>query len=416
MLISFRALQGLGSALTAPAALSSLTSIFPEGKERNTALGIWGAVGAGGGAVGVLLGGAITNAFGWEWIFFINVPVGVLLILAARFVLPETHGELGHRRFDLAGAATVTSGVVLVVYAVNRSIDHGWTTTVTASCAIAGVALLASAIVIEHFVKAPLVDLKIFRKRPVSVADGLGLLVFGSLFSMLFLLSLYMQEVLHYSPLKAGVAYLPLTMSVILSAGLASVVVTRVGPKPILALGMTCLSVGLIMLSRAPVGGHYTSNLLPGFLIAAIGAGFSVVPVQVAAFSGVAEREAGMAAGLINTAQEVGGAIMVAIVATVAVSGARRYGASHVAHQANPLLLQVQGLDHGLQLGFLVAGCLSAAAVVIALVLLPGSAKTVHPPSNAHHMLRPMGLRPISAHRSHHWGRPRNPSGASHLA
>lgn len=400
-LIGFRAMQGLGSAFTAPAALSSLTSIFPEGPERTKALGIWGGVGAGAGAVGVLLGGAITDAFGWKWIFFINVPIGALLVAAALFVLPESRGETRHRTFDLAGATTITTGVILVVYAVNRSIDHGWTTPVTAFCVLAGLASLAIALIVESHAKAPLVDLSLFRARAVAVADSVGLLVFGSLFAMLFLLSLYMQEVLHYSPLKAGVAYLPLTFTVIVGAGLASVIVTRVGPKPVLATGMTCVVVGLFLLSRAPVGGHYSSSLLPGFLIAALGAGLSVVPIQVSAFSGVSEDESGMAAGLINTAQEVGGAVFVAIVATVSVSAARHYATSHRA----PLpLLQLQSLDHGLQLAFLVASGLAALAVVVVLALLPGSAATAHPPRNAHHTIRPLTVRPISHHRSRHWG------------
>jgi EmrB/QacA subfamily drug resistance transporter len=400
-LIAFRAVQGFGSAFTAPAALSSLTSIFPEGPERAKALGIWGAVGAGGGSLGVLLGGAITNSFGWKWIFFINVPIGVLLVASALLVLPESRGEVEHRTFDVAGALSITGGVVLVVYAVNRSIDHPWTTGITAGCAIAGIVLLAIALLVESHVKAPLVDLTMFRKRTVAVADSVGLLVFGSLFAMAFLLSLYMQEVLGYSPLKAGLAYLPLTMSVIVGAGLASVIVTRVGPKPVIGVGMTFVAVGLFLLSHAPVGGHYTSNLLPGFLIAALGAGLSVVPIQVSAFAGVSEDEAGMAAGLINTAQEVGGAVMVAIVATIAVSTSRHYATSHRA----PLqLLQVQSLDHGLRTAFVVASGLAVLAVLAVVALLPGAASAGHPPSNAHHTIRPLAIRPISHHRSHHWG------------
>jgi predicted MFS family arabinose efflux permease len=287
------------------------------------------------------------------------------------------------------------------VYAVNRSIDHGWTTGITAGCAIAGIVLLAIAVAVESHVKAPLVDLTMFRKRPVAVADSVGLLVFGSLFAMLFLLSLYTQEVLGYSPFKAGLSYLPLTMTVIVGAGLASLIVTRVGPKPVIAVGMTAVAVGLFLLSRAPVGGHYTSSLLPGFLIAALGAGLAVVPIQVSAFAGVSEDEAGMAAGLINTAQEVGGAVMVAIVATIAVSSSRHYATSHRA----PLqLLQVQSLDHGLRAAFVVASCLAALAVLVIAVLLPGAATAGHPPRNAHHTIRPLGIRPPSHHRSKHWG------------
>ncbi len=377
ILILFRATQGLGSAMTAPAALSILTTVFAEGKERNKALGIWGALAGSGAAVGVLLGGIITSGIGWRWIFFINVPIGLAVILLAPKILPEGVGITGHRHYDVAGAFSVTSGLVLVVYGVNHSVDHGWSNVLTFLPVILGIFLLAGFYLIESRTSVPLMPLAIFKLRQVTVANILALLVFGSIFGLFFMLSLYMQQVLGYSALKAGFAYFPLALTVIFAAGGASQLVNRTGPKPIIMFGMACVGTALALLSRLPVSGSYLTHLLPPFLLVAVGLGSSVVPVQIAAFTGVPEGESGLAAGLINTTQEIGGALMVATVAILSFSGLKRYFAAHVAStQGNPAkikALTAVAQNHGFHTGFLVASVLAYLAVVLAAVALPNT-------------------------------------------
>ncbi len=360
---------------------------------------MWGAVGASGGAVGVILGGSLTSAFGWHWIFFLNVPVGLLVVVMALVAMPESHGELGHRHVDLAGAVTVTVGFLLTIYAVNRAVEQSATAPVTLVCAAAGIGLLLAFVVIEKSAKAPLVDFSIFHNRPVLVANTVGILVFGSIFAELFLLSLYMQLVLHYSALKAGLAYLPLALLVIVASTLASGVTTRFGPKIVLGFGMTCAAAGMFLFARAPATASYLADLLPGCVVAALGAGLSVVPLQVAALSGVTEEKAGVGAGMISTAQELGGAIVVAVVGLVAASATKRF----ITHfHGNPAQALVPALAHGFHLGFVIGGALAILAVVMVVLFLPS--QMAHPPANAHHTTRPFGFRAIHAHRSHHWG------------
>ncbi len=374
VLVVARALQGLGSALTAPAALSLLTTVYSEGADRNKALGIWGALGGSGAAVGVLLGGVITEGLGWEWIFFINIPIGLLVVLAAPRVLPEGAGETGRRHFDAGGAVAVTAGLLLGVYAVHRSVDHGWTTPLTLTCAMVSLALLALFLLIETRSRHPLMPLSIFRLRSVAAANGLALLVFGALFSLFFMLSLYMQQVLGYSALRAGLAYFPLAFLIVVSATIASQVVTRVGPKMVLTAGMVMVGSALLLFARAPVDGHYLTDLLPGFILAAVGLGASVVPIQVAAFIGVRESESGLAAGLINTAQEVGGALVIAALATISFSQTREF----LAERGGDPQLLAAGLTHGFHFAFTVAAILAFSAALICVLALPG--RTGAPP------------------------------------
>src|SRR6478672_3638065 len=256
-LIAFRSLQGLGSALLAPAALSILTTTFREGRERNLALGIWGAASGSGGAAGVLLGGALTSSLSWSWIFFINVPVGLLVLGLTPWLLRESRADLKHRHFDFAGAATITAGLMLLVYAMTHATQHGWATVETIGLLAASAALVIAFVVVELRSKAPLLPMRIFRLRTLAASNATGLLVAAALFSQFFLLTLYMQEVLHYSALKTGVAYIPLTLSIVLFSAVAQGLVTRVGIRPVLPVGLLMSSAAIVLYAILPVDGHY---------------------------------------------------------------------------------------------------------------------------------------------------------------
>jgi EmrB/QacA subfamily drug resistance transporter len=317
-LISARAVQGLGAALLSPAALSLVTTIFAEGAERNKAMGVWGAVAGSGGAAGVLLGGMLTEWAGWEWVLYVNVPIGILAALLAPRLLPESRNE-GHRHFDIAGAVTVTAGLSLLVYSLVNANSAGWASAETLLLIGGAVALIAVFIVIERMTKAPLVPFPgIFRLRTIRGINIVGLLIAMALFSMFFFISLYMQQVLGFDALKTGFAYLPLAGGIIVSAGIASTLVTRLGVKPVLILGMVLTAIGLIWFSQISVGGSYVSDILGPAIISSLGLGFAFVPMTIAAVAGVEPHEAGLASGLINTSQQVGGALGLAILAAVA--------------------------------------------------------------------------------------------------
>jgi EmrB/QacA subfamily drug resistance transporter len=318
-LIAARAVQGMGAAIVSPAALSIITTTFSEGAERNRALGVWGAVAGAGGAAGVLLGGVLTSGLSWRWVLFVNVPIGVVCALLAPRLLQESRAEVETRSFDIPGAITVTAGLALLVYALVDAVNAGWGSTETLLEIAGALALLATFLVIETRSRAPLMPFSIFRLRTLRGADTVALLIGMSLFSMFFFVSLYMQQVLHYSALKAGLSYLPLAIAIILSAGAASVAVTRFGFKPVLVLGLLFVAGGLFWFSRVPgTGGTFVANVLGPSLLAAIGLGLSFVPVTIAALTGTRPHEAGLASGLVNTAQQVGGALGLAILATVA--------------------------------------------------------------------------------------------------
>ncbi len=365
-LIAARTVQGLGAAIVSPATLSIITDLFDEGAERNKALGIWGAIGAVGAAAGVLAGGILTSGLGWEWIFFVNVPVGIAAFAASPSLLPRGRRiASGLRRFDVPGAVTVTSSLVLLVYAIVKANDVGWASARTIAEFAVAAALMGAFVWIEARASAPLVPLAFFRNRTPTGANVVSLLMGGSIFAMFFLLSLYMQQVLDYSALQAGVAYLAVALTTIFTAGLASQLVTRVGVRPILAIGMTVATIGLLYFTRVSVHGHYWTDLLPGFLITALGLGFSFVPLSIAALEGVVEREAGLASGLLNTSQQIGGALGVAII-TAAVTARTTDVAA--AGAAVP-----DSLTQGFQRGFFVGAVFSAiGAVVTLLVIRPG--------------------------------------------
>src|SRR5437870_7194571 len=311
-LIAFRGLQGLGAALLAPAALSILTTTFREGRDRNVALGIWGAASGSGGAAGVLLGGALTSAAGWSWIFFINVPVGVLVIGLAPWLLRESRADLSHRHFDFAGAASITGGLMLLVYAMTRATQHGWGTGETIGLLAAAVALIGAFFTIEARSQAPLLPLRIFRLRTLTGSNLSGLLMGGAIFSQFFLLTLYMQQVLHYSALKTGVAYIGLTLTIIAFSTVAQALVTRIGVRRVLPVGLGLSAVALVLFAQLPVHGSYWTDLFPAFMISGLGLALAFVAMSIGALTGVRQADAGIASGLINTTQQIGGAIGVA--------------------------------------------------------------------------------------------------------
>jgi EmrB/QacA subfamily drug resistance transporter len=319
-LIAFRALQGFGAAFVAPAALSLIMALFEEGPERNKALGAMGAVSGSGAAFGVLLGGVLTSELSWEWIFFVNVPVGVATLLATRLVIPESHADLGHRRFDALGAVVVTASLTTLTYAIVEASSHGWGSATTIGLIALALAGLAAFVLIEWRSPAPLMPLRIWRNRTLAGANVVGFMIGASIFAMFFVLSLYMQQVLGYSALQAGVAYLACALTVVFAAGLAGRLVTVFGVKPMLATGVLVSGIGLYYFTHVSAGGNYWSDLFPGLVIAAVGLGFSFVPVTIAALSGVSNRDGGLASGLINVSQQIGGALGTAIVTSVMVS------------------------------------------------------------------------------------------------
>jgi EmrB/QacA subfamily drug resistance transporter len=317
-LIAARAAQGLGAAILAPSALSIVTTTFRDGAERNKALGVWGAVAGAGGAAGVLLGGILTEYLGWEWVLWVNVPVGLIAAALAPSLIAESRSESQTRAFDVAGAVSVTAGLSVLVYALVDASDAGWGSTQTIGLLAAAAALLAVFVGVERRSDAPLVPFRIFRLRTLTGANVVGILTGASLFSMFFFISLYMQQVLGYSAIKAGLSYLPLAVGIIVSAGIASQLTTRIGFKPVLATGMGLIAAGLIWFSQVSVGGGFVTDILGPSLLAAVGLGFAFVPQTIAAVAGVRDHEAGLASGLINTSQQVGGALGLAVLATIA--------------------------------------------------------------------------------------------------
>jgi EmrB/QacA subfamily drug resistance transporter len=365
-LIAFRAAQGLGGALLAPAALSILTTTFAEGRERNIALGVWGAVSGSGAAAGVLLGGLLTSSLSWSWIFFINVPVGIALVAVTPLLLRESRADLGHRTFDFAGAAAVTGGLMLLVYGMTRATEIGWGTGETIGLLAASAALILSFIAIELRSRAPLLPMRIFRLRTLTGANVTAFLLGTSVFSQFFLGTLYMQQVLHYSAIETGVAYLPLTLTIIVLATVAQNVVTRIGVRRILPVGLVLAAAGLVLLAQIPADGHYFFDLFPAFLISAVGLAFTFVPVTIAALTGVREADAGVASGLLNTTQQIGGAIGLAAASTIATTFTSRYVDSHAGASA----LGGPALTYGFQITFYVLAGLAALAAVLAATMI----------------------------------------------
>jgi EmrB/QacA subfamily drug resistance transporter len=365
VLIGARAAQGLGAAIISPAALSIVTTTFREGAERNKALGIWGALGGSGAAAGVLFGGILTKYLGWEWIFWVNVPVGVLVFALALSLVPESHADLGHRRFDAAGAVTITSGLAIFVYAISKAPDVGWGSARTILLLLASAALCLISIAIEMRSSAPLMPLGIFRLRSLLAANVVGFLLGAVIFANFFVLTLYVQQVLGWSALETGVTFLATAGTTVIWAGVAQALTTRFGPRPVIVIGMLVLAASLAWYTQIPVDGHYWPDLLPAYITFALGLAFSFVPVSIAALAQVEHHEAGLASGLINTNQQIGGAIGVAIAATIFTS------------RANDLLktghTPAEAFTSGYQIAFWALLAISLAGAAAAFVLLRGT-------------------------------------------
>ncbi|HXD65499.1 MAG TPA: MFS transporter [Solirubrobacteraceae bacterium] len=364
MLIGGRALQGLGGALVSPAALAIITTTFTDASERTKALGVWSAIAASGAAVGLLMGGVLTDLASWRWVFFVNVPVGIITIALALRYVAESRIEVEHRSFDLAGAVTVTSGLVLLVYAIVKAQSYGWGSGKTIGLLAAAVALLGAFLLIESRSKAPLVRLSIFRVRALAVGDSVLLLVASGMFGMFFFASLYVQEILGYSPLRAGLAFLPVTAGIVIGAGVAQPLIKRVGVRNVSIGGIALASAGMLVLTQLPVHGQYVSDLLVGLLPMSLGMGLTFVPITLMATSGVSDDDAGLASGLFNTAQQVGGSLGLAILSTLAASQTARV--LHGTSQAAVLAARVSGYH----VAFLAAAIMLAAGVVILVVAL----------------------------------------------
>jgi EmrB/QacA subfamily drug resistance transporter len=320
MLIGCRALQGLGAALISPAALSIISTTFAEGKERAKALGVWAAIAIGGSAVGLILGGALTQAFSWPWIFYVNVPVGVIGFLFSLRLIPESKADHGERSYDVAGAVTVTGGLMALVYAIVKAETDGWTSATTIGFFVFAVVLLVSFVLIELRSAAPLVRLSIFRVRSLTTANLVMFLVASGIFAMFFFNTLYIQRVLGYGPLKAGLAFLPFTAGIMVSAGLSSQFAPRIGVRPIAAAGMVLSVIGMLLLTRLPVDGTYLANVLPSILLSSLGMGAVFMPLTLVATTGLEDEDQGLASGLFNTSQQIGGALGLAILSTIAAS------------------------------------------------------------------------------------------------
>jgi EmrB/QacA subfamily drug resistance transporter len=360
-LIVARAAQGLGAAVITPAALAILMTTFQEGRERNMALGVWGAVGAFGAVAGVLLGGILTDLLSWEWIFFINVPVGLAAIALTPVLLAESR-DAAMKSFDVPGAVLVTGGMVTLVYAITQANQYGWGSVETIGLfTVAGV-LLTAFTAWEARAKEPLMPFSLFRIRTVAAANISGLILGTVTFSMFLMLTLYMQQVLSYSPMKTGVAYLAVAGTAIVWSTVAAQLVNRVGVKPVIVAGMAFLTAGLLYFTQVSVGGSYLGDLLPGFLLIAVGLGFSFVPISIAALAGVQGSDAGLASGLFNTSQQIGGALGIAALSAIATSTTENGVASGTAVP--------QALTDGFQAAFIWGGIIAAAGILIALVLV----------------------------------------------
>ena len=363
VLVAGRAVQGLGGALVSPAALSIITTTFAEGRERTRALSVWSAIAVGGGAVGLLLGGVLTDLVSWQWVFFVNVPVGAAaLVLSARYV-PESRSPGVHRGIDVGGAVSITAGLLVLVYAIVNAQSAGWLSGRTLGLVGLAMVLLVGFVLIEARHRSPLIRLGALRSRSLAGADLAMLVVAAGMFAMFFFASLYVQEVLNYSPLKAGLAFLPVTAGIIAAAGLAQPLIRRFGVRAVGMAGMSVGAAGLFLLSRVPVDGSYLADLLPGLLTMALGMGLTFVPITLIATTNIDAADVGLASGLINTAQQIGGALGLAILATLAADRTSS-SLSALGHAPAPTD-RTSALVSGFQLAFLVSAALLASGVAL---------------------------------------------------
>ena len=363
LLIVARAVQGLGGAVVSAVALSLIMNLFTEPAERAKAMGIYGFVCAGGGSIGVLLGGVLTSALSWHWIFLVNLPIGVAVYALCLMLLPEGRGQANARRLDIAGAATVTSSLMLAVYAIVNGNEAGWTSAQSIGLLGSAVVLMAIFLAIEARVRAPLMPLGLFRLRNVATANVVGVLWAASMFAWFFISALYMQLVLGYSALQVGLGFLPANLIMAaFSLGISAKLVMRFGLRLPLAGGLLLAAAGLTLFARAPVGGNFVIDVLPGMILLGLGAGIAFNPVLLAAMSDVKPEEAGLASGVVNTSFMMGGALGLAVLASLA------------AARANSLLSSgtdsVIALNGGYHLAFMIGGVFAAAAAVIGATFL----------------------------------------------
>ena len=368
MLIIFRGLQGLGAALISPAALSIIAITFAEGSDRAKAMSVWAAIAVGGGAVGLLLGGVLTDLLSWPWIFFVNVPVGIAVFIASRRFVPESKDPRAHKTYDLAGAVTVTAGLLILVYAIVKAQEKGWGSAHTLGFGGLAFALLGTFLLIESRSPEPLVPLSVFRIRTIRAANVAMFLLAAGLFAMFYFNSLYMQRVLGYTPLQAGLASLPFTVGIMVGAGLAQQLVKKLGAREAPVLGTAIGSAGLLLFLRLEPGGSYVTDLLPAIVVVSVGMGLAFVPVTLIATSGVGAETAGLASGLYNTSQQIGGALGLAVLATLGASKTTSTLAD-LGHAATPAD-QAQALVDGFHVAFLAGAIIVAASGALLLLLL----------------------------------------------
>jgi EmrB/QacA subfamily drug resistance transporter len=360
-LAAFRALEGLGGALLAPAGLALLMTTFPEGRERNVALGIWGAASGSGGAAGVLLGGVLTSYVSWPWIFFVNVPVGLALLAVTPRLIAESRVSLGHRHFDVTGAAVVTGALMVLVYGLTRAPEHGWTDGPTLALLVGGALLLATFVAVERRASAPLLPLGLFRVRTLAAANVITVVLASMAFSEFFLLTLYMQRVLGYSPIQTGAAFTAVAATIAIVSNAAQTLVTRFGARSVLTVGLLLVAGSLAWMGPLPEDGHFASDLLPAFVLNGLGFALCFVPVTIAGLAGVSPANAGIASGLVNTSRQVGGAVGLAVVNTIAATSASG---------SDLTVAGAASMTHGFRVAFVVLAGLALAAAAIAVVFL----------------------------------------------
>ncbi|HEY4348855.1 MAG TPA: MFS transporter [Gaiellaceae bacterium] len=362
MLIIGRGVQGFGAALVSPAALSIITTTFAEGKERTQALGIWSAIAAGGGAVGLVIGGWLTQDFSWRWVFFINLPIGIATAALAWRFIANSRAEERPETVDIAGATAVTGGLLVLVYDIVKAQEYGWTSGRTIGLFLAAIALLVAFVVIESRSKAPLIRLGIFKIRSLTAANLSMLFVISGLFAMFYLASLYVQDILHYKPLKAGLGFVPVTVGIVIGAALAQGLIGRLGARIVPVFGIALAATGLVLLSQISPHGTYLGDLFPGLMVMSIGMGLTFVPVTLIATTNIAASDAGLASGLFNTSQQVGGALGLAVLSSIAASKTSSvHGVSHP-----------QALVDGFRLAFLVGAGLMVAGLLVIVTMIRG--------------------------------------------
>jgi EmrB/QacA subfamily drug resistance transporter len=381
-LIATRAIQGLGGGLLAPAALSIVVTTFREGRERNIALGVWGAASGSGGAVGVLLGGILTSYLSWSWIFFVNLPIGVAVLAVTPWLVRESRAAVAHRHFDMAGAVSITAGLMVLVYAITRTSAHGWSDGLTLGLLATAVALIATFVGIEARSPAPLLPLRIFRLRSLTAANAAMLMIGATAFAQFFLLTLYLQEVLQYSAMETGVAFVAISVTIVVGSNVAQALTTRLGARPVLTAGLLLTAAGGALYAQMPADGHYFWSVFPGLIVSGIGLALSFVPVTIASLNGVEPADAGIASGMINTSRQIGGSVGLAAVTTIAATATSHYADSH-----GVLAFSGPALTHGFQVAFyvLIGVALVGAAVVAAFVESKpkAAAQAEHQPAEA---------------------------------